>query len=120
LRRGGVDGWLQNLHGLLLMDDTVVFAMSWQKMMQKLSDLNESIKDIGMIINASKSQFLCVNGDNSDSFDLDGTLINYTDQYIYLGVPISVSSIANQVKLCVVPCFVVVSHGLRKTSEMLK
>ena len=98
IARGGKDGWLQNLHGLLFMDDTVVLATSRQKMMEKLENLNCCIHEIGMVINASKSHFLCVYGDSLEPFDLDGTLISHVDCYPYLGTPISVTSIADQTK----------------------
>jgi hypothetical protein len=110
IRRDGDDDWLGSLHSLLLMDDTVVFATSWQKMLKKLENLNECIQDIGMVINASKSKFLCVNPDILNSFDLNGIVIEHTDQYCYLGSIITVSSIAEQVKC----------HLSSKSGQLLK
>ena len=98
LRVNGDDGWLGNLHGLLLMDDTIIFATTRDGMKHKLQALKMCVDDIGMVINSSKSQFLCVNGDDVNPFDLGGVEICLTNSYTYLGVPISISSVTDQVK----------------------
>ena len=50
----GPDDWLRNLH-LLLMDDTIVFATSREKLHTKLKLLNNCADDIGMILHPTKS-----------------------------------------------------------------
>ena len=59
--QSGPDGWLENLHVLLLMDDTVILATSREQMEQKLKLLKECTDSIGMVIHPSESRFLCVN-----------------------------------------------------------
>jgi hypothetical protein len=62
-----------------------------------------------MVINASKSKFICVNGD-SKSFDIGQINIEHTESYTYLGTPISVSPITKQVQ----------DHLSAKNSHVLK
>ena len=95
----GDDGWLQGLHGLLLMDDTVVFATSREAMMAKLASLKTCIDNIGLRMNSAKSQFMCVNGQCSEPFELGDITISQTDRYTYLGSPVSIASISEQVKV---------------------
>ncbi len=57
----GPDGWLGNLHTLLLMHDTVILATSRKQMHKKLKLLTKSADDIGMVIHPTKSRFMCVN-----------------------------------------------------------
>ena len=95
----GDDGWLQNIHGLLLMDDTVILSSSREMMEVKLQQLKRCIDDIGMIINPSKSKFMCINSQNTSSFQLDGISIDHCMSYTYLGTPIINDSISEQVKL---------------------
>ena len=80
------------------MDDTVIFATSREKMMEKLQYLKDCIYDIGMVINSAKSHFLCINSDSFESFDLGNTIISHVECYNYLGTPISAKPIAAQVK----------------------
>ena len=51
----GPDEWLENLHLLLLMDDTVVFASSRQKLESKLKTLKTCADSIEMVLYPIKS-----------------------------------------------------------------
>jgi hypothetical protein len=97
LRQLGPDDWLGDLHTLMFMDDTVLLATSRQQMSTKLAALKRSTDDIGMIINESKSQFICINSDDREPFVLDDVSITNTDSYMYLGTPISSKSLREQV-----------------------
>ena len=57
----GPDGWLDTLHILLLMDDTVIFATSKERLEAKLKLLKQSADQLGMVIHPTKSKFLCIN-----------------------------------------------------------
>ena len=65
LKDFGYDGWLGNIHALLLMDNTVVIASSWYNMTTKLDLLFSSATDIRMVINPAKSKYIAVNGNNN-------------------------------------------------------
>ena len=94
----GPDGWLDTLHSLLLMDDTVVFATSRERLVQKLTQLKQCTDDLGMVIHSSNSQFLVINDDDTRPIMIDTITISHTDRYVYLGIPIRAKSIAAQVK----------------------
>ena len=53
--RSGVDGFLQWLHLLMLMDDTVIFATSRQGLIDKLNLLAQWCDKCGMVINEDKT-----------------------------------------------------------------
>jgi hypothetical protein len=93
------DGWLESLHCLLLMDDTVILATSREKMIEKLTVLKRSVDEIGMRIHPTKSQFICVNCEDSEPFTLGDASISHTNSYTYLGTPISNGSIKQQVNV---------------------
>ena len=57
-RRSGVDGFLGWLHLLMLMDDTVLFATSRTRLIEKLNLLAEWCNRCGMVINEDKTQFM--------------------------------------------------------------
>ena len=94
----GPDGWLDTLHWLLLMDDTVVFATSRERLVQKLTRLKQCTDDLGMVIHPSKSQFPVINDNDTRPIMIDTITISHTDRYVYLGTPISAKSIAAQVE----------------------
>ena len=94
----GPDGFLENHHVLLLMDDTVIFASSRERMQTKLDTLHEYCAQHGMQVNVSKTKFIAINADNDMPFRLGDLNIESTDTYVYLGSPIMNSSITDQVK----------------------
>ena len=106
----GPDDWLDTTHSLLLMDDTVIIATSRQAMEDKLNLLKQSSDEIGMTIHPTKSQFLCVNSQDTSSFHLDDVEVSHTEQYMYLGTPITTGCITQHVEL----------HLARKASHMFK
>ena len=75
---------MEGIHCLLLMDDTVVFATSREKLVEKLGKLKQCTGDIGMTIRPSKSQFLCVNSIDTRPVLLDKLTISSTKSYVYL------------------------------------
>ena len=106
----GPDNWLGDLHTLLLMDDTVILASSREQMEAKLCALKAAADDIGMVINQSKTQYICTNVSDPQPFKIDNLVVEHTNVYTYLGTPISAMSIADQVKL----------HLQQKTPHVLK
>ena len=56
--RSGLDGFLEWLHLLMLMDDTVIFATSRQQLCKKLNVLVEWCDKSGMVINEDKTEFM--------------------------------------------------------------
>ena len=82
---------LQWLHCLMLMDDTIIFATSREKVIEKLNILNEYCVKNGMKVNESKTKFMAINGSPMDkvSFMMGSHRVRHCDSYIYLGVPIT-------------------------------
>ena len=56
--QSGVDGFLDWLHLLMLMDDTVLIATSRERLIQKLGLLVQWCDKSGMVINEDKTQFM--------------------------------------------------------------
>ena len=106
----GPDGWLGNLHSLLLMDDTVIFATSRKQMEKKLRRLKQCTDDLGMVMHPSKSKFMVVNDKDTNPFILDEITISLTSCYVYLGTLISINSISAQV----------IEHIKSKTGHVMK
>ena len=94
----GKDGYLQNFHSLLFMDDTAVLATSRDAMQQKLMLLYREAKSISMEVHPHKSKYMVINGKDHRSFELDHITIDHTDEYVYLGTPIINTSLQKQVK----------------------
>ena len=62
-------------------------------MLAKLKLLMNETKQINMLIHPSKSQFMVVNSADREPFILEGIKISHTNEYVYLGSPISVTPI---------------------------
>lgn len=60
------DGFLGNLHSLLLMDDTVILATSREMCEKKLSVVCQFCVQSGMKINEKKTIFFVINGEDCD------------------------------------------------------
>ena len=91
-RRSGVDGFLGWLHLLMLMDDTVLFATSRTRLIEKLNLLTEWCNRCGMVINEDKTQFMAfVTNDPDDKSPIVLNLhhgvvkVIHCDEYKYLG-----------------------------------
>ena len=113
----GEDDWLQNLHMVLFMDDTVIFATSRKKMQRKLAGLKEAADHIDMIIHPTKSEYISVNGQGTDSFIIDGATIMYAEQYVYLGSTLMNDTVAKQVQAHVDKKH---AHSLKFSSFLMK
>ena len=95
----GPDGWLENLHILLLMDDTVIFATSRSSLIAKLRVLKRKADELGMEIHPTKSKFMSTDTSDVSPIVIDSVIMSHTITYIYLGAVISMDNIAEQVKL---------------------
>ena len=98
IKQFGSDGFLEHLHCLLFMDDTVVLATSREAMQQKLKLLYQEAEAIRMEIHPLKSKYMVVNSKDNLPFNLHDITIGYTDEYVYLGTPIKNASLITQVK----------------------
>ena len=94
----GNDGFLENLHCLLYMDDTVVLATTREAMQKKLTLLHRESEAIGMEIHPQKSKFMVVSEEDKRPFRVHSISIDYTNEYVYLGTPVMNASLKNQVK----------------------
>ena len=75
----GPDRWLENIHTLLSMDDTVVFGTSRGCLKITLISLKNCTDSIGMEIQPSKSQFLAVGCSDKSPFHVGNTDIYNTE-----------------------------------------
>ena len=82
-----VDGFLRNLHILMLMDDTVILATSREACLKKLDAVLSYCREYGMELNIKKTKFFVVNAQTDDraSLCIDGKKVDYSDKYLYLG-----------------------------------
>ena len=82
-----VDGFLGNLHALMLMDDTVILATSRDMCIKKMKVVLEYCRDYGMEINEKKTKFMVINHTREDKAPLliRNKKIEYCDKYMYLG-----------------------------------
>ena len=89
IRALGNDSFLQDLHALMLMDDTVLLASSREKMIEKFTVLMNFCKKYGMDINESKTQMMVINGEREDrrEFTVYNITVKHTTSYVYLGSP---------------------------------
>ena len=81
------DGWLKWLHTLLLMDDAIILATSYESFLYKLEVLHEYCDTHGMLVNETKTKFMVINGNNDDRIDIQwyGIVIKHVWKYVYLG-----------------------------------
>ena len=82
LRQVDNDGWLGDLHTLLLMDNTVVLSANRTSLLEKLHVLHAAAIDIGMDIHPYKSQYIAVNPGDTSPIILDNVCVFY--QFILL------------------------------------
>ena len=90
--RSGNDGFLKWLHLLMLMDDTVLFATSRERLIEKLNILAEWCNRCGMVINEDKTEFMAfVTSDPADRKPITLQLhhgivkVTHCTEYKYLG-----------------------------------
>lgn len=81
------DGFLRWLHVLMLMDDTVIFATSRERLQEKLNILNDFCIMYGMKVNKDKTKFMVINGHENDRqpLMLGDNMIEHCNKYNYLG-----------------------------------
>ena len=83
------DGLLGWLHLLVLMDDTVIFATSHEKLCQKLEVLTKWCNQSGMVINEEKTQYMSFNSSDKRPIILKThagvVTVSHCTEYVYLG-----------------------------------
>ena len=81
------DGYLGNLHALMLMDDTVILATSREKCIDKLNAVLDYCDNYGMVINEKKTKFMVINHTIEDELPLitQNKKMEYCKNYLYLG-----------------------------------
>ena len=82
-----VDGFLGELHALMLMDDTVILATSREMCLNKFNAVLDYCENYGMEINEKNTKFMVINHTRGDKLPLItlGRKIEYCEKYIYLG-----------------------------------
>lgn len=80
----------RRLTNLRFADDVVLFATSHKQLQQMLRELNEISKSTGLEMNFSKTQLMTNKA--PIPIKLEGTELNYVDEYIYLGQLVSLTS----------------------------
>ena len=111
--RCGMDGFLQWLHTLVLMDDTVLLATTKCNMVTKIILLQDYCEEYGMRINQLKTKFFVIGGKEGDSEPLvvNGLTVEHCQTYVYLGsVFTSDGSVSSAV----------IAHASAKMSHALK
>ena len=85
----GNDSYLNDIHALMLMDDTVLLATTREKMIEKFTVLMNFCKKYGMFINELKTQMMVINGKKKDRLDftVHNITVKHTTSYVYLGSP---------------------------------
>ena len=89
LKSIGDDSYLVDIHGLMLMDDTVLLASSREKIIEKFTILMQFCEKYGMVVNEIKTKMMVVNGVKDDrlNFSYGNITVKHTTSYVYLGSP---------------------------------
>ena len=95
----GNDSYLQDVHALMLMDDTVLLASTREKMIEKFKVLMNFCEKYGMFVNELKTQFMVINGTAADRYEFTASnvVVKNTKSYIYLGSPFTENGKMNDV-----------------------
>ena len=107
------DDFLEWLHLLSFMDDTVLLATTRVNMIRKIEILKRFCSEFGMKINQEKTKFFVINGSYGDAnpICIDDWIVSSCTSYIYLGSPFTCDgSASSAVKL----------HAKNKLSHVLK
>ena len=82
-----VDGFLGDLHALMLMDDTIIVATSREMCLKKLDAVLDYCEEYGMEINEKKTKFMVINHNDEDQLPLEtqNRKFEYCSKYLYLG-----------------------------------
>ncbi len=107
------DEFLDWLHTLVLMDDTVLLSTTTEGMINKVTILKTFCSDYGMIISASKTKFFVIGGSQEEAEPLwvGELVINSCTSYVYLGSPFSSDGSAS---------FALKLHAKNKLCHVLK
>ena len=82
-------------HGVMLMDDTVIFATSRERLCEKLNVLAQWCNKSGMVLNEDKTQFMAIGAETCDKVPIvlhlhHGTVYaKHCSEYKYLGAIIT-------------------------------
>jgi hypothetical protein len=81
------DGFLGQLHSLMLMDDTVILSTTKQGAVEKVRILLEFCGASGMQVNTAKTKVMVINGDEEDArpLEVNDISIEQCESYTYLG-----------------------------------
>lgn len=107
------EGFLQWLHILVMMDDTVLLSTNRDSMIKKLEIPSQFCQEYGMIMNSSKTKFFVINGDEGDTepIRVRDLIIEQCSSYVYLGSPFtSDGSVSSAVQM----------HSKNKLCHVLK
>uniref|UniRef100_A0A0P4VRG8 Reverse transcriptase domain-containing protein n=1 Tax=Scylla olivacea TaxID=85551 RepID=A0A0P4VRG8_SCYOL len=105
--------FLDWLHVLVLMDDTVLLSTSRANLIKKVEILDQFCRDYGMYVNNAKTSFFVIHGDDgdADAIHVNSLVIEHCHSYIYLGSPFtSDGSVSSAVK----------AHSTAKLCHVLK
>ena len=94
----GEDGWLECLHLLLLMDDTVLLSTTRGGIIWKFQKVLDYCAQFNMKINEKKTKLLCVNVTDPHPLSFDNMTIQCCERYVYLGNIIMNEPVRVQVK----------------------
>ena len=98
VKQYGTDGYLQTLHTLLVMDDTLLLATSREAMQRKFELLADSAHSLDMELHPVKSKFIVVNANDFEPFQHGDISVAHIDQYMYVGTPVSNAPIKQQIE----------------------
>lgn len=101
------------LHVLVLMDDTVLLSTSRAKLISKVEILDQFCRDYGMTVNNDKTKFFVIHGEDgdADTIRVNDLVIEHCRNYSYLGSPFtSDGSVSSAVK----------AHSAAKLCHVLK
>ena len=87
-----LDDWfLGKQHVLLLMDDTVLLAISRKELSKKFQIVCNCCRSHGMKITRKRTRFMVINKSENDRIPIsnDNITVEYSSAYIYLGTPIT-------------------------------
>lgn len=87
----GIDDFLQWLHVLVLMDDTVLLSTTRVGIVRKFTLLRNFCDSHGMEINAKKTKFMVLHGSEEDRrpITVNDVSVVLCEQYVYLGSTIT-------------------------------
>ena len=95
----GNDSFLNDIHALMLMDDTVLLASSRKNIIKKFTIMMDFCKKYGMKVNELKTNLMVINGNSKDreEFKVDEVIVKHAKSYIYLGSPFTEDANINNV-----------------------